>query len=193
MDRALNELLEAQSEIETHAQDRIGRRRFQYRWFPVVIEDELASAYRTMSARLGPRVLLTPMIKADGLEMLLGMVTDPQFGPLVIMGIGGVQVEALRDVVSVLPPFDANTALRLLKGLQHAALLDCKRGGGVPDINSFCEAAALFSSLVASLGDVIEELDMNPIIVHAGGCLAVDALIVTSGSNDQTNSTRNTA
>jgi acyl-CoA synthetase (NDP forming) len=146
----------------------------------------VAATYREMAGRLGPQVLLTPMIEVDGLEMLLGMVKDPQFGPLVIMGIGGVRVEALRDVVSTLPPFGADTAMRLLKGLEHSALLEYKRGGGLPDIAGFCEAAALFSALVASLGDVVEELEMNPIIVHAGGCVAVDALIITADHDGPT-------
>jgi acyl-CoA synthetase (NDP forming) len=146
---------------------------------------ELASAYRTMSSLLGPRVLLTPMVKADGLEMLLGMIRDPQFGPLVIMGIGGIRVEALHDVVSVLPPFDATTARRLLENLEHSELLEYRRGTGLPDVDQFCEAAALFSVLVASLDDMIEEMEMNPVIVHANGCIAVDAMIVTTQDKEQ--------
>jgi len=144
-------------------------------------EAELLAAYRAMRERLGPAVLVSPMAPRDGLEMLLGMTRDPQFGPLVVMGIGGVRVEAIRDVVSVLPPFDEATAMRLLQGLEHSALLRYRRGEGPPDIAGYCRAAALFSVLVASLADVVEEMDMNPVIVHAGGCVAVDALIVTRG------------
>jgi acyl-CoA synthetase (NDP forming) len=111
-----------------------------------------------------------PMIASDGLEMILGMTLDPQFGPLVIMGLGGVRVEAIRDVVSLMPPFDADTVKRRLNDLQHSQLLNYDRGEGTPDIDSFCETAALFSVLVASLGDAVEEIDMNPVIVLNKGC-----------------------
>jgi len=63
------------------------------------------------------------------------------------------------------------------------SLLDYRRRDGRPDIAAYCKTAALFSVLVASLGDIIEELDMNPIIVHADGCIAVDAMIVTVAQN----------
>ena len=144
----------------------------------ILDRNELELAYRQISADLGPAVLVAPMVQ-NGLEMLLGMISDPQFGPLVIIGIGGVKVEALKDVVSILPPFDAGTAKRRLKSLKHSALFEYKREAGLPDMESFYEVAALFSVLVASLGDAVNEIDLNPVIVHSHGCVVVDALIVT--------------
>lgn len=133
----------------------------------------LAAAYADVSARLGPRVLVAPMIRAPGPELLLGMATDPQFGPVVLMGFGGTRVESLRDVVHALPPIDAATARRRLDGLRLRGLLTGPEAG----LAAYCRAAAAFSAMVASLADVVAEIDINPIIVHADGCLAVDALI----------------
>ncbi len=146
---------------------------------------QVKSAYKNLSGRLGAKVLLMPMVEEEGLEMLLGMIQDPQFGPLVIMGLGGIRVEALRDVVSAIPPFDSDTAMRLIRGLKHSELLEFDPRQGKPDISSFCDAAALFSVLVASLGDAVEEIDINPIIVHGKGCVAVDAMIITRGQSSK--------
>ena len=81
------------------------------------IEEEttLTAAYQSLATRIGPRALVAPMISTSGAEMLLGMVHDDQFGPVVLVGFGGVHVEALADVVYALPPFDAVEARRLLE------------------------------------------------------------------------------
>src|SRR4029453_17692899 len=61
--------------------------------------DAVAAAYRDLANRIDTRVLVAPMIELHGVEMLLGMVLDPQFGPVVLLGAGGVHVEALADAV----------------------------------------------------------------------------------------------
>ena len=123
-------------------------------------------------------MLIAPMIAARGVEMLLGMVNDAQFGPVVLLGAGGVHVEALRDVLYALPPFDAAHARRLVERLDCARLLQSKRHAQPLAIDSFCETAARFSGVVAALGDQLEEVDLNPVIVHAKGCVILDALVV---------------
>ncbi len=140
--------------------------------------EELLEAYREMSARLGPRAMLSPMITETGVEMVLGMVRDEQFGPLVMLGFGGIHVEKLKDVTYALPPFDSRTARRLLGGLKLRPVLDAGRAQAALAIDAFCKMAADFSVLVAALGDNLEEIDINPIIVHEHGCIAVDALVV---------------
>ncbi|TDJ43344.1 MAG: CoA-binding protein [Gammaproteobacteria bacterium] len=144
----------------------------------IVNEAELVVAWRDMSKRLGPRVLLAPMLTDPGVEMMLGWIHDAQFGPLVMLGFGGVHIKIFRDIVCALPPFDAATARRLVDGLRLRELLDGQRGGTPVDIAAYCEAAARFSLLAASLGDVVAEADINPVIVGAQGCVAVDALVV---------------
>lgn len=140
-------------------------------------EGELRAAYREMSLRLGPLALLSRMVSGPGIEMMLGVVHDEQFGPLVLMGFGGIHAEAMKDVACALPPFDAATARRLLDGLELRRLLDGYRGAPAVDIDAFCAAAARLSLLVAVLADVVAEIDINPLLVRQNGCLALDALV----------------
>ena len=141
-------------------------------------EDAVASAYRAVAARLGPRALIAPMVRSSGVELLLGMVRDAQFGPVVVMGFGGVHVEALDDAVCLLPPFADDDARRRLEDLNLNALLTSHRHRRPLAVDAFCALAARFSALVAGLGDAIAEIDLNPVIVHTEGCSIVDALIV---------------
>jgi len=141
-------------------------------------EEQLKTAYGDLSARLGPRVTVSPMLNVSGVEMVLGLVRDEQFGPLVMLGFGGVNVETVRDVAYALPPFDQATALRLLDSLRLRPLLDGLRDRPAVDVEAFCLAAERFSIMAAALGNAISEIDVNPIIVHSDGCIAVDALIV---------------
>jgi acyl-CoA synthetase (NDP forming) len=138
----------------------------------------VTAAYRDLARRIDPRVLVAPMITAQGVEMLLGMVHDPQFGPVVLVGAGGVHVQALADAVYALPPFDAAEAARLVARLRIAPLLRSRRHKRPLAVEEFCRVAARFSALVAALGDGLSEIDLNPVIVHADGCAIVDALIV---------------
>ena len=147
-------------------------------------ESALLDAYRSMSEHLGSLALLSPMIVNTGVEMVLGMVRDEQFGPLVMLGFGGVHIEALDDVVYAIPPFGTNTAQRLLDNLKLRPLLDSRRGRSSAAVDAYCEAAAAFSVMVAALADSLEEIDINPIIVHGQGCIAVDALLSGRDTTD---------
>ena len=142
-------------------------------------EAALIASYRDLATRIDPRVLVAPMIVVQGVEMLLGMIHDNQFGPVVLLGFGGLHVEALADVVYALPPFDAAEAQRLVDCLSLSPLLQSRRHQRVLAVDEFCRIAAQFSALAAGLGDLLGEIDLNPVIVHADGCVIVDALIVT--------------
>jgi acyl-CoA synthetase (NDP forming) len=142
-------------------------------------EDQLREAYATMASSIGPDVVVAPMA-GDGIEMLLGARLDPQFGPVVLIGFGGVYAETLQDVAFALPPFTAQHARRCVDRLKLRPLLDGSRGNPAADIDAFCELAARFSSLVDVLRASLAEVDVNPVIVHASGCTIVDALVVTS-------------
>jgi acyl-CoA synthetase (NDP forming) len=143
-------------------------------------DDELLAAYDDLSGRLGPHVIVASMVPA-GIEMILGMRQDPQFGPVVIIGFGGIHAEGIRDVTFVLPPFDSAHARRCIDRLQLRPLLDDTRGTAC-DIDAFAEAAARYSTLVDALRDELIEGDVNPVIVGADGCRAVDALFVARPS-----------
>lgn len=140
-------------------------------------EDQLQQMYRLLSHRLGDEVLVAPMVTA-GVDMFLGIKRDPQFGPIVILGFGGVLAETINDLQFALPPFDAAHARRCIDRMQLRPLLDGVRGNPAVDIDSFCDTASRFSVLAHTLGDVLAELDVNPVIVNEGGAIAVDALVV---------------
>lgn len=136
----------------------------------------LRSSYRDLARRFGPSVLVAPMV-TGGIEMILGARHDPQFGPVILLGFGGVYAEMLRDVVFALPPFDAADARKKVDRLAMRALLDGQRGQRPGNISAFCDAAARFSAMVHALRQEIQEIDINPLIVTEKGCMAVDALI----------------
>jgi acyl-CoA synthetase (NDP forming) len=138
----------------------------------------VSTAYRDLAKRIDTRVLVAPMVESRGVEMLLGMVHDAQFGPVVLIGAGGVHVEALADAVYAVPPFGPAEAARLLQKLRVARLLGSRRHRRPLAVDEFCRVAARFSALVAALGDQLSEIDLNPVIVHADGCAIVDALLV---------------
>jgi succinyl-CoA synthetase beta subunit len=138
----------------------------------------VSTAYRDLAKRIDTRVLVAPMVEARGVEMLLGMVHDAQFGPVVLIGAGGVHVEALADAVHAVPPFGPAEARRLVQKLRIAPLLASRRHRRPLAVDEFCHVAARFSALVAALGDHFSEIDLNPVIVHADGCAIVDALVV---------------
>lgn len=139
---------------------------------------QLREAYGDLARRLGPKVLVSALVSDPAVEMFLGMRRDEQFGPVVVMGFGGIQAEVLGDVVTILPPFTVETAARLLSRLRLRPLLAGVRGAPAMDVPAFCRAAAAFSHLAVALGEVVQELDINPIRVRPDGCMTVDALCI---------------
>ena len=151
-------------------------------------ETALLKAYADFCQRLGDKVLLAPMLDEAGVEMILGVSRDQQFGPIIVMGIGGIYTEIVDDVICVMPPFDAATASRYLHRLKMRKLLDAGRGRPAVDISSFCKAAAIVSVLALEFKDQIKEIDINPFKLLAQGCIGLDVLVVMH--EDQTETTR---
>ena len=140
-------------------------------------EASVRAAYEDIAARLGPEVVVTAMA-AKGVEVALGIVHDTTFGPLVLVGAGGILVELLKDRRLGLPPLDAPRARRLVDGLQMRPVMDGARGAPAVDVDALVGAVVRLSLLAADLGDLIGALDVNPLLVSPGGCEAVDALVV---------------
>ena len=147
--------------------------------------EALAEAYRDLAARLGARALVTPMLEIEGVEMVMGMVVDPNFGPIVMLGAGGVFVEIMKDVRAILPPFGPDVARREIEKLKIRPLLDGARGRPAVDIDALAETLSRFSALVSELRNSVKEIDVNPLIAGPNGCIAVDALVVHGASDDQ--------
>jgi acyl-CoA synthetase (NDP forming) len=141
--------------------------------------DRLAAAYAELAGRLGPRVTVAAMA-GPGVELALGVVADPQFGPLVMVAAGGVLVEVLRDRRFALPPVDHGRALAMLDRLAVRPLLDGVRGAPPVDLDAVADAVTHLSALAVDLGDQLAALDVNPLVAGPDGCLAVDALVVTT-------------
>jgi acyl-CoA synthetase (NDP forming) len=112
--------------------------------------------------------------------MIVGVTRDPDFGPMLMVGLGGIHVEVLRDVAFAPVPIDREEALLLLGELKGAALLDGARGASPADRTALAELIATLSRFAADHAGLIEEIDLNPVIVHpeGQGLTVVDALIV---------------
>jgi acyl-CoA synthetase (NDP forming) len=139
----------------------------------------LAAAKRHARGARIDGVLVQPMA-APGREVILGVNRDPTWGPMLMIGLGGVLVEALGDVALAPVPLDHAAARALIGRLKGAQLLGSYRGSPPADIEALAELVVALSRFAADHGDAIAEIDLNPVIVHAqgDGVSLVDALIV---------------
>jgi acyl-CoA synthetase (NDP forming) len=140
-------------------------------------DDSVLTAYDDLSARLGPRVLVSTSA-APGTELVLGITRDPMLGPLVVLGAGGVFVEVLRDRVVALPPVDLARAERLVDRLACRPLLDGVRGAAAADLTTVWRSVVALGQLAVELGDRLDALDVNPVIAGPHRAVAVDVLVV---------------
>ncbi len=115
-----------------------------------------------------------------GTEMIVGARSDPQFGPLVTCGFGGVAVELFRDVVTALAPVDRATARRMISSLRSAQLLAGYRNLPALPIDDFADLVCSVSELISDLP--IEEIDINPVMLSTTGCTIVDALVIKAAN-----------
>jgi len=141
----------------------------------------LAAAYADMAGRLGPAVLVCETA-GPGTELALGITRDPDLGPLVVVGAGGLLVEFLADRAVALPPVGPEAALRMVGRLRVAGLLAGVRGQPPADTGAIAGAVVAVSAIARELGDHLEALDINPLICGPGGAVAVDVLAVRRGS-----------
>jgi len=141
-------------------------------------QDELRAAYQDMASRLGPAVLVAEMAPT-GVEIALGLIRDPQFGPYLMVASGGIWIEVLKDRAVAMAPLDHRWAQHLIDSLRIRPLLDGRRGAAPADIDALARAILSISDIAGELGDLIAEMDVNPLIVSASGAIAVDALVVT--------------
>ncbi len=146
----------------------------------VAKESEVRSAFVQLSERtrgLGFRgVLVVPMVQ-DAVEVLIGVSRDPQFGPVVAVGIGGVAAEALHDVALRVAPIDEVDALSMLAELRGASLLGAFRGRPARDLGALASLVARVSQLPFRVPD-LEELDLNPVFALEAGVLIGDVRAV---------------
>ena len=149
--------------------------------------DDVAAAYTTLEGRLRTHhpdaqfdgILVSPMIEG-GVEIIMGTSQDPVFGPIVMVGLGGVLVEVLKDVSFRKAPFDIADAHMMINELRGSAILDGVRGAAPADRQALASALSQLSLFAAAEKDSIESIDINPFVVfeEGQGAVALDALIV---------------
>ncbi|MEP0766497.1 MAG: acetate--CoA ligase family protein [Fimbriimonadia bacterium] len=147
--------------------------------------DDVRDAYELMMLRIGKRM---PDARLDGVyveemckpgrEVIIGVTRDPQFGPMLMFGLGGIFVEVMKDVTFHLAPITADEAVQMLMSTRSAALLQGARGQARVDINAIAAALQRISQLVTDFPQ-IEEMDINPLITGPVGMepIAADARI----------------
>jgi acetyl coenzyme A synthetase (ADP forming)-like protein len=128
---------------------------------------------------ISPTGFLVQRMASTGVEMLVGVVHDPQFGPVVACGAGGVQVELLRDVSIRLTPLSAEDASEMIRGLKTFPLLNGFRGGPVCDVAALEDGLLRTSKMVEDIPQ-IAELDCNPFVVQEHGAVILDARVRVS-------------
>ena len=159
-----------------------------------VFADGAGAAYERVLAnarRYAPHaridgVLVQPMAR-PGREAILGVNRDPTWGPLLMVGLGGVLVEALGDVALSPVPLDRTGAAALLARLKGAAILGPHRGAPAADTEALIDVIVRLSQFAADHADEVAEIDLNPVIVHEQGygVSLVDALIVKQARQPQ--------
>ncbi len=142
-------------------------------------ESELREVYADFSGRLGDDVLIAEMATIDA-EMALGIIVDPQFGPLVMVAGGGIFVEILKDRQLRLAPVDERTALEMIDQLAMCPILDGARGRQSLDKLAIARTLSALSVMAVDLQGALSELDINPLAVTSSGCVAVDVLAIGS-------------
>ncbi len=140
-------------------------------------EEVMAAAGHVLPAPRINGVLVQAMAPA-GVELIVGARMDPLFGPLIVVGSGGVLVELLKDTAIAPAPVTPDEALAMLAQLKGAALLDGFRGAAPVDRIKLADAISRISELIADQAELIAELDINPLICTSDTIVAVDALIV---------------
>lgn len=150
-------------------------------------DDAVRAAYEQMMAAVAAKrpdaavdgVLVQPMLE-PGTEFALGIVRDPDFGPMMMAGLGGVYIEVLKDVTIEPLPVRRDTALAMLRRLQAWPVLDGARGRARLDVTALTSAMEQLSLLVEGSGDAVREIDLNPVFVYSEGkgIAIADALVI---------------
>jgi acetyltransferase len=129
--------------------------------------------------------LVQEMIPSGNLEVLVGMNRDPQFGPLVTFGLGGIYVETLKDVTFRIAPFSKLEAENMLKEIRAKALLDGVRGNPAVDKQAIVDTLLRIGQLVQDFPEILE-IDINPLTVFAKGqgAIAIDMRLVLAKESE---------
>jgi acyl-CoA synthetase (NDP forming) len=136
------------------------------------------------NARRSFRGMLVQKMAAPGVEAILGITREPHLGPMLMIGLGGIFVELMNDFVMAPVPVTQARALELVRSLRGARIFQGVRGKPAVDVEALASLAAQLSLFAAQHAESLEEVDLNPVIVHERGVSIVDALIVQKPQAD---------
>lgn len=145
--------------------------------------DEALKAFKEITAAMDvadKSVLVQQMVKGQR-ELVAGMNRDPQFGPCVMFGLGGIFTEVLNDTVFRVAPLAKEDALEMMQEIKGHKILDAIRGMSPANKDKLVEILIAVGRIGIE-NDTIKEIDINPIILSAGNPIAVDALMVLEGN-----------
>jgi acyl-CoA synthetase (NDP forming) len=143
------------------------------------IEQVLDNAHRHLPQARIDGVLVSEMVRG-GFELIAGVVNDEVFGPVVVVGAGGIYAELLGDTSCRLAPFGLDTARQMLGELQCRRILNGARGSAPLDVEAAARTLAALSRFAWASRHCVKEVDVNPLFVLENGVVAADALIVRS-------------
>ena len=141
--------------------------------------DEILAAARKAEPKARIDGVAVQKMAPAGTEVIVGMSKDPQFGPVLMFGLGGILVEVLKDVAFRIVPLEARDARQMVREIKGFAVLEGVRGQPPADLAAL-EGLILKLSEFVEAHPEIEELDLNPVFAYADGVIAVDARIVIS-------------
>lgn len=147
-------------------------------------EADVKQAYEDLSKRLGRRVLISKEVKIKA-ELALGIIADPQFGPIIMVAGGGIFIEIFKDRQLRLAPVDERIALEMIDQLAMSPVLDGARGQSALDRSAIAKSIVALSGMAMDLGQRIGELDINPLAVNEHGCVALDVLAIPAERTQQ--------
>ena len=147
-------------------------------------EEEAKAAFEEITANIGAEdaVLVQEMVKGQR-ELVIGLTRDPQFGPCVMFGLGGIFTEILKDISFRVAPLEERDALEMMKDIKGHKILEAVRGMEAANLD-------MFSDILIKVGqiglenDEVKEIDINPVIISGNQPVAVDALVVLDKNSD---------
>jgi acyl-CoA synthetase (NDP forming) len=141
--------------------------------------DEIVAAARRAESEATVLGVSVQKMARPGVEVIMGMTMDPQFGPVLMFGLGGVFVEVLKDVAFRIVPLEPRDARQMIRDIKGFPVLEGFRGQEPADLAALEDMLMRLSAFVEEHPE-IQELDLNPIFAYKDGALAVDARIVLS-------------
>ncbi|MBC8177564.1 MAG: acetate--CoA ligase family protein [Desulfobacteraceae bacterium] len=147
-------------------------------------EAEAKAAFEEIAANIETEdsILVQEMVKGQR-ELVIGLTRDPQFGPCVMFGLGGIFTEILKDISFRVAPLEKRDALEMMQDIKGHKILEAVRGMEAADLN-------IFSDILIKVGQIglenddVKEIDINPVIISGSQPVAVDALVVLDNNSD---------